>query len=68
MKRVKMLRVIKLMFSGSSDFAKGTLDEVKDEALSTFRFYKYLFITGTILWLSLVLIGVIALLKVIFGG
>lgn len=63
-----MLGVFKLIFSGSSGLAKETVDNIKDEALSTFRFYKYLFITGAVLGLSLVLVAIIALLRVVFGG
>lgn len=58
----------KIIFSGSSDFAKGTLNEVKDEALGTFRLYKNLIIICIGLFCGLALAGILALLKVIFGG
>lgn len=63
-----MLGVFKLIFSRSSEPAKEVLNEVKDEALSTFKFYKNLITFGVCMFLLFLFVGVLALLKVIFGG
>lgn len=63
-----MLSVLRLIFNGASEPVKGTLNEVKDEALSTLRFYKYVAL-GLVVSASAILILILmALLKVVFGG
>ena len=53
--------MLKKLFNGASE-------TVKDEALSTFRFYKQLFTFGIGLFLVFLFVSTLALLKVIFGG
>lgn len=62
-----MLGVFRLIFNGTSEPIKDTLNDVKDEALSTFRLYTRLIIIGVVLFGGVALLAGIALLKVIFG-
>ena len=63
-----MLGVFRLIFSRSSEPTKEVLNEVKDEALSTFRFYRNLIAFGLGMFGVFLFCAIVALLKVIFGG
>ena len=63
-----MLGVFKLIFRRSSEPTKEVINEVKDEAVSTFRFYKNLITFGIGIFIVFLFCATLALLKVIFGG
>ena len=53
--------MLKELFNGASE-------TVKDEAVSTFRFYKNLITFGIGMFVVFLFCAILALLKVIFGG